>query len=64
MYNTTPHATTGKTPTELLYNRNIRDKIPSATDFTYNNIDGEAQDNDVINKQKGKEKEDKARQAK
>nr|CAH7765262.1 unnamed protein product [Callosobruchus chinensis] len=36
----------------------------TATDSTYNNIDGEAQDNDVLNKQKGEEKEDKARQAK
>lgn len=31
MYNVTPHGTTGKSPSELLFGRNIRDKIPSSS---------------------------------
>ncbi|XP_018578310.1 uncharacterized protein K02A2.6-like, partial [Anoplophora glabripennis] len=64
MYNVTPHGTTGKSPSELLLNRNIRDKIPSITDLIHEPCDEEARDNDIINKQKGKEKEDKIRNAK
>lgn len=52
MYNTTPHGTTGKSPSELLFGRNIRDKIPSINDLTLDNGDEEAKDNDIRNKQK------------
>lgn len=33
MYNSTPHSTTGKSPSELFYGRQFRDKIPSAIDI-------------------------------
>ncbi|XP_038106540.1 uncharacterized protein K02A2.6-like [Culex quinquefasciatus] len=33
MYYTTPHSTTGKTPTEMLYGRTIRSKIPALSDI-------------------------------
>ena len=33
MYYTTPHSTTGKTPTELKFGRTIRTKIPSLQDI-------------------------------
>lgn len=64
MYNVTPHGTTGKSPSQLLFGRNIRDKIPSIDDLITTNIDEEAKDKDVINKQKGKEREDRSRKAK
>ncbi|KAJ8942230.1 hypothetical protein NQ314_010130 [Rhamnusium bicolor] len=64
MYNVTPQGTTGKSPSELLFNRNIRDKIPSIIDLMAETGDEEARDNDIINKQKGKEKEDRTRNAK
>lgn len=64
MYNATPHGTTGKAPSELLFNRIIRDKLPSVADLVNEPGDEEAYDNDLLNKNKGKEKEDKARHAK
>jgi transposase InsO family protein len=63
MYNTTPHSTTGKTPTELLLGRTIRGKIPGISD-NHSKRDLEAADNDIIRKSKGKESEDKKRNAK
>lgn len=63
MYNATPHGTTGKSPAELLYGRNIRDKLPSVNDIEDVPIDNEARDRDVINKEKGKKREDTARGA-
>nr|CAH7737392.1 unnamed protein product [Callosobruchus chinensis] len=64
MYNVTPQGTTGKSPSELLFKRNIRDKIPSISDLMTETADEEALDNDILNKQKGKEREDKNRRAK
>ncbi|KAJ8964455.1 hypothetical protein NQ317_004366, partial [Molorchus minor] len=52
-----------KVPSELLFNRNIRDKIPSITDLMAEAGDEEARDNDIMNKQKGKEKEDSAKKS-
>lgn len=63
MYNATPHGTTGKSPSELLFGRNIRDKIPSAADLELEGSDTETRSNDRRNKQKGKEREDNARRA-
>ena len=64
MYHATPHGTTGKSPSELLFGRNIRDKIPSINDLVLEDLDGEVRDNDALNKQKGKEREDVARASK
>ena len=64
MYNVTPHGTTGKSPSELMFNRNNRDKIPSIVDMYYENSDSETRDRDYTNKQKGKEKADLQRGAK
>ncbi|XP_053968583.1 uncharacterized protein K02A2.6-like [Anastrepha ludens] len=64
MYNVTPHGTTGTPPTELMFNRVIRDKIPGIQDITEGKLDSAARDLDVINKAKGKEAADKKRRAK
>lgn len=65
MYYTTPHSTTGKTPTELLFGRTIRDKIPSITEkWGFEMNDSEIRDIDLINKEKGKASEDNRRHAK
>lgn len=56
--------TTGKTPTELMYKRNIREKIPSLNDIGHEQMDEEAADMDLINKQKGKVREYRVRNAK
>nr|CAI5869100.1 unnamed protein product [Callosobruchus analis] len=44
MYNVTPHGTTGKSPSQFLFGRNIRDKIPSIDDLVKTDIDEEARD--------------------
>ncbi|KAL7292832.1 hypothetical protein TKK_0013654 [Trichogramma kaykai] len=64
MYNATPNGTTGKSPSELLYGRNIRDKIPYVNDLISDEDFGEARDNDFANKQNGGIREDAARNAK
>lgn len=64
MYNVTPHGTTGSSPTELMFNRVIRDKIPGIQDLTDDMLDSAARDYDIINKCKGKEKADMRRGAK
>lgn len=66
MYYSTPQSTTGKTPTELMYGRNIRTKLPSLQDistavpvpFT------DFSDRDQQEKERGKENEDVRRRAK
>lgn len=67
MYNVTPHGTTGVSPSELMFNRTIRDKLPTVQDVI--ECDGSllymsVKDMDLVNKHKGKEREDKNRQAK
>lgn len=64
MYNVTPHGTTGSAPSELMFNRRIRDKIPGIEDIGEEVIDTSARDNDMMNKQKGKVKADSRRNAK
>lgn len=65
MYNVTSHGTTGKSPSQLLFGRTIRDKIPSIGDLVDNERDDEeARDTDINNNQKGKTREDKARGSK
>lgn len=60
----TPHRTTGVAPSELMFGRLIRDKIPAITDLSENRINSAARDLDCINKHKGKKKADKERRAK
>lgn len=63
MYNSTPHSSTGKTPSELFFGRLFRDKIPSVIDIGNTNIDGEIRDRDRVVKEKGKEYADRKRGA-
>ncbi|XP_030750159.1 uncharacterized protein K02A2.6-like [Sitophilus oryzae] len=64
MYNSTPHSTTGKTPAELFFNRQFRDKIPSLIGQDYRGLDGEVRDKDHMQKEIGKEYANKKRKAK
>lgn len=62
MYRATPHSTTLKTPSELLFGWNIRDKLPSV--YQPKEIDEELQDRDKETKEKGKRYADMKRHAK
>lgn len=64
MYNSTPHSTTGKTPSELFFKRQFRDKIPSLIDFENSQIDSDVRDKDREMKTIGKEVQDRKRKAK
>jgi len=64
MYNVTPHSTTGAAPTQLMYNRTIRDKIPGIEDILDQDVDSEERDKDMCQKEKGKKVADAARGAK
>ncbi|XP_055314005.1 uncharacterized protein K02A2.6-like [Sitodiplosis mosellana] len=63
MYRSTPHSTTLKTPAELMFNRNIRDKLPSI-DQHIEREDSEVRDRDADMKRKEKEYADRKRNAK
>lgn len=63
MYNSTPHSTTGKTPSELFFNRQFRDKIPSVVDVENRQVNLEVYDRDKMMKEKGKIREDRKRKA-
>ncbi|XP_055681707.1 uncharacterized protein K02A2.6-like [Lutzomyia longipalpis] len=63
MYYTTPHSTTGKTPTELLYGKTIRSKIPSLGDIATAPPVSDYRDRDQLLKEKGKACEDEKRRA-
>ncbi|KAG6440823.1 hypothetical protein O3G_MSEX001465 [Manduca sexta] len=63
MYNSTPHTTTGKTPSELFFGRIFRDKIPCLTDIDANQFTSDFRDKDKLMKEKGKEHEDRKRKA-
>lgn len=62
MYRSTPHSTTLRTPAELMFNRNIRDKLPSFEQRR--EVDGELNDRNTEMKAKGKEYADRKRRAK
>lgn len=63
MYNSTPHSSTGKSPSELFFMRQNRDKIPSIDKLdNWENLT-EVRDRDRIQKEKGKEYGDKKRHA-
>lgn len=54
LYNGSPHSTTGKTPSELIFGKNIRNKISSVADLVEEECDEEARERYLINKQKEK----------
>lgn len=62
MYRASPHSITKKSPAELMFNRNIRDKLPSMDQPIA--IDEELSDRDREKKMKGKEYGDEKRHAK
>ncbi|XP_065088042.1 uncharacterized protein K02A2.6-like [Ochlerotatus camptorhynchus] len=63
MYYTTPHSSTGKTPTELCFGRTIRSKIPSLEDIETAPVSTEYTDRDQVLKTKQKQREDLRRRA-
>lgn len=63
MYNSTPHTTTGKTPSELFFRRQFRDKLPTSKDTEFNIFDSDTVDRDQTQKQKGKDYENRKRGA-
>ncbi|XP_063534905.1 uncharacterized protein K02A2.6-like [Cydia strobilella] len=63
MYNSTPHSTTGKTPSELFFRRQFRDKIPTAADMECKIFDSDVRDRDKEKKEKGREYTDRKRKA-
>ena len=60
-YRTTPHSSTGVSPAKLLFNREIRSKIPELPKCEY--IDSEARDRDAEMKQKRTDYADERRGA-
>nr|CAH7727552.1 unnamed protein product [Callosobruchus chinensis] len=64
MYNSTPHAITGKTPSELFFRRQFRDKIPGLEIQIQSPIDDDVKERDKIEKEKGKQYSDRKRNAK
>lgn len=64
MYRSSPHSTTLKSPAELMFNRSIRNKLPSLEQPLDKTMDGELRDQDTQMKQKGKEYADERRHAK
>lgn len=63
MYYTTPHSSTGKTPTELCYGRTIRSKLPCLEDIETIPPSSDYRDQDYLQKKQGKEREDIRRRA-
>lgn len=64
MYRSTAHSTTLKTPAEMMFGRNIRDKLPSIVQKKEVGGDDENYDHDTLMKSKGKEYADRKRHAK
>lgn len=63
-YNSTPHSTTGVAPSELMFGRTVRDKLPSFTDPRNNVTDEPIRDHDWEKKCSGARYADKRRHAK
>lgn len=63
LYNSTPYSTTGKSPSELFFRRQFRDKILSVIDLEQSEIDQEVREKDIEMKMRGREIEDKKRRA-
>ncbi|CAK1595187.1 unnamed protein product [Parnassius mnemosyne] len=64
MYNSTPHSVTGKSPSELFFNRQNRDEIPMLKNMNSKEDYSEIRDRDKLQKEKGKEYGDRKRRAK
>lgn len=64
MYYTTPHSVTQKTPTELMFGRTIRSKLPCIDDLMFTPASTDFRDSDKLAKSSGKEREDTKRRAK
>ncbi|XP_033225910.1 uncharacterized protein K02A2.6-like [Belonocnema kinseyi] len=54
MHNVTPHGTTKMSLSEMMFNRNKRDKILSILDINDGSTEEEARENNILNKQRGK----------
>lgn len=63
MYNSTPHTTTGRLPSELFYQRQFRDKVPAVTDIENKITDQKVRDKDKEEKEKGRKYGDRRRRA-
>ncbi|XP_024117578.2 uncharacterized protein K02A2.6-like [Oryzias melastigma] len=65
-YRSTPHCVTGRSPAELLFNRQIRTKLPELTCFQQNSTkdDVAVRRADAVRKEKGREDADRHRRAK
>ena len=63
-YRTTPHCTTGVPPSELLFNRTVKGKIPVMTKKKILDRPKEARDNEITRKERNKEYADHRRKAK
>lgn len=61
VYHSTNHPTTGKSPSELMFGRRIRSKLPQVP--VYHSNDEEVRDMDRLQKEKGREYSDKKRKA-
>lgn len=61
VYHATNHPTTGKSPSELMFGRRIRSKLPQVPLYQLN--DEEVRDMDRLQKEKGKEYSDRKRRA-
>ena len=61
-YRTTPHSVTGKTPAEMMFQRQLRTKLPEFEEKA--RLDEEARDRDAIEKLKNKQYIDEKRGAK
>ena len=62
-YRTTPHCTTGVPPSELLFNRTVKGKIPVITKKKITNRHKEARDNEKTRRERNKEYADHRRNA-
>lgn len=63
MYRSSPHETTGKSPFELMFNRQMKDKLPSLLTPVNSELDEEVRRRDTFLKEKGGRLADSRRRA-